>query len=864
MMVANPRFVTLLLSFVLSATLFSSGQTANTTVRKLTGIVADQSGAVIVGATAVLKDQHGTTCGLAKTNSSGRFTVPSCASAATLTVVHPGFQDFQRQFPTAPTQDIQVTLQVAVANVGINVEASAVEVSTETAQNTNTTQIDAEAMKQLPVLDQDYIAMMSNFLDAGALGTGGVSLIVNGVEANGPGVSASAVQSVKINNNPYSAMFSRPGRARLEIITKGGTPKIHGEINGSYRNSIFAATPAYATSKPDEQRRYFEGSFTGPLGTNPKNTFLASANYDDLGSQAVVNAVTLAGPVHDTVPTPQKHFFGSFRGFHDYGQGNQLWIGYSYEYADRKNQGIGGTTLRDAGYEATDKEHEINFSHTYLINQKWVNQLRGLVGHNAQPKLVSNEISPQIIVPGAFISGGAQADSKRTEMHFDGNDTLTYSSGKHEVKFGVDVPDISRRGADDWTNQRGTYIFSSLAAFAAGTPQTLTVQQGNGHLVFLEATFALFAEDTVRFRPNFSVTYGARYYFQKYFHNDTNNVAPRLGFAWAPGSQRKLVIRGGSGIFFDRSGPRPIADLLHFNGIDLRRYVIGAPTYPVMPSTVGLPISLVTLAPNVVIPYTIQYSAGFEQQIGKKSVLSAEWIGTRGIHLFRSIDTNAPSPPLYLTRPNAALGQVRTIESDGRSLGNAMEVSMRSAASKYVTVQTQYRLAKTYGNTEGITFFPANSYFPGLDYARTSSDERHRFTVLGTAKLPAGFVAGTSVTLHSGTPYTETTGADNNLDGILTDRPVGVPRNSLHGPRHIHADVKLGRDFRITHPAAAADKSKPSDNEGMVISTSVSAYNILNHRNDSQFVGVITSPFFGQATSAESPRRVQFNATLTF
>ena len=471
--------------------------------KRVSGTVTDSSGAVIVGATVSLKDAAGQGCGTSKTNSSGRFSIVNCGDRMNLSVSHPGFETFRKEV-SALNADLQITMQIAAVGNHIVVNESAVEVSTDTSANTNTTQMDSQSMAALPVLDQDYITMMSDFLDPGALGTGGVSLVVNGVEANGPGVSASAVQSVKINNNPYSALFSRPGRARLEIVTKGGTPKIHGEVNASYRNSTFDATPAYARTKPDEQRRYFEGSFTGPLGDSPQNTFLASADYDDTANQAIVNAVTLAGPVIESVPTPQKHFFGSFRAFHDYGKGNQLWVGYSYEWSRQLNQGVGGTALPDAGYQSTMMEHEINFSHTYLINEHWINQLRGLVGHNVQPKIVSNQSAPQIIVSGAFISGGAQADSKRTEMHFDGNDTLTYSNGKHEVKFGVDVPDISRRGADDFTNQFGTYTFSSLASFAAGIPQTLNVQQGNGHLVFLEATFALFAEDSFRIKPNFT------------------------------------------------------------------------------------------------------------------------------------------------------------------------------------------------------------------------------------------------------------------------------------------------------------------------------------------------------------------------
>ena len=115
---------------------------------------------------------------------------------------------------------------------------------------------------------------------------------------------------------------------------------------------------------------------------------------------------------------------------------------------------------------------------------------------------------------------------------------------------------------DDFTNQQGTYTFASLADYSAAAPTTYLVQQGQGHVVFLEKTVAGFIQDDFRIRPNLSLTAGLRYYFQNYFNDDPNNLAPRLGFAYAPGDHGKIVIRGGSGIFYDRTGPRPIADLV--------------------------------------------------------------------------------------------------------------------------------------------------------------------------------------------------------------------------------------------------------------------------------------------------------------
>ena len=129
-------------------------------------------------------------------------------------------------------------------------------------------------LDNLPVFDQNYVAAMSQFLDPGAVGTGGVTLVVNGMEQKNIGVSASAIQQVKINQNPYSAEFSRPGRGRIEVITKPGTQAYHGTINFVFRDHHLNARDAFALTRPPDQRRIFEGSLTGPLGSIGQTSFL--------------------------------------------------------------------------------------------------------------------------------------------------------------------------------------------------------------------------------------------------------------------------------------------------------------------------------------------------------------------------------------------------------------------------------------------------------------------------------------------------------------------------------------------------------------------------------------------------------------
>lgn len=823
------------------------------------GTLLDPSGSALVAVKVVLTQADGQPSRQTLTNPTGSFRFENVAPGRyILDVQVDGFQELTRDILVGKKPIVPMRLMLAIGTekqvIHVSADQAAPVVSTEFSENQSANTIERSSLDRLPVFDQDYITTLSRFLDDNAIGTNGVTLVVNGVEANGPGVTPSAIQEVKINQNPYSALFSRPGRARLEIVTKGGTTAFHGTANAMFRDAVFDATNKFAITKPAEHRQFYEGSVSGPLGHGKKTTFLLSLDQDMDDQQVVVNATGVNGPINANVPAPMRHFFGSGRVFHDLANGDQFWIGYSYERQTNKNQNVGGLILPDTGYDQKSQEHEINVSYRHQFSPTMLNQLRFLVGHFDRPTTSTNT-SPQIVVSGAFTGGGAQADGKRTEYHFDGTDVLTYSKGKHTVNMGVDVPDISRRGEDDFTNRAGTYTFGSLAAYEAGQPSTFLLQSGQGHLVFLEKVISGFIEDNVRLKPNFSFSVGLRYYWQNYFHDDPNNFAPRLGFAYSPSKNSKTVVRGGTGVFFDRSGPRPIADLLHFDGIHLLRFILNNSPFPVTPPDLaGVPTGVVVLDRRAHIPYTLQYSAGVERQVTAKSTLSAMYIGSRGIDLFRSVDANAPLPPAYTGRPNLNLGQEREIQSDGYQKSNALEVTFRGSPVKFVTGQVQYTFSRASNNTSGITFFPANSYDPAADWALSDNDRRHKFDLLGSAQAGRFFVFGVALSLYSGKPVDVTTGTDDNHDGVINDRPAGTGRNTLLGPGLINLDVSVAHDFLLSKSPEHTRK----------LALSLNSFNVLNRVNYVTYVGVITSPHFGSAVSAQPPRRFQFDAQFKF
>jgi len=189
--------------------------------------------------------------------------------------------------------------------------------------------------------------------------------------------------------------------------------------------------------------------------------------------------------------------------------------------------------------------------------------------------------------------------------------------------------------------------------------------------------FAIFVQDQIALTPSLSLGVGLRYDWQNVF-TDPNNLAPRASIAWTP--SKSTVVRGGAGWFYDRAGGGPIREILRSRAARLFRYRLLDPAYP-DPFAGGIetlpPGDLVTLAGDVSIPYTLQYSAGVEREVRKGTTLTVTYIGSRGVDLFRSRDVNAPPPPLYLARPDSTLGQVRQIQASGRQTSHSLQVSAR-------------------------------------------------------------------------------------------------------------------------------------------------------------------------------------------
>jgi hypothetical protein len=188
-------------------------------------------------------------------------------------------------------------------------------------------------------------------------------------------------------------------------------------------------------------------------------------------------------------------------------------------------------------------------------------------------------------------------------------------------------------------------------------------------------------------------------------------------------------------------------------------------------------------------------------------------------------------------------------------IGQSVQFTLRGQVTRFVNTQAQYSLSQTNNDTSGINWMPPNSYDLSGEYALADFNQRHRFDVLATVSPGSLFNIGVALALYSGRPYSVTTGFDHFNTGVANARPAGVPRNSLEGPGYADLDLRLSRDLFFDH-------AKKSD--GPMMTFGIDVFNVLNRVNDVGYIGTLSSPFFGRAVAAQSPRRLQLSVRTRF
>ena len=821
---------------LLSWSAFAQAPTAT-----LSGKVTDQTGAVIPQATVTLSTGSGTRA-IATTDQLGGYQIQSLpAGSYNVSATARGFANFSRSnvaLGPGQSQTLDVTLQVKAQEEKVNVNGEEGQPQLDVSSDSNAGALIIKG-KDLEALSDDPDELQSELqaLAGPSAGPNGGQIYIDGF-TGGQLPPKSAIREIRINQNPFSAQYDKLGYGRIEIFTKPGSDKFHGQFFFNDSNSVLNSRNPYVPVKPDYNSEIFDGNFGGPI--NKKASFFIDAsrrNMNDFSAIAAIDPAQLPYPLpagfqpallNQSIANPRTRTSISPRIDFQLTPTNTLTARYQLTHESEQNGGLGSFSLPSVGYDLNETEHTLQISDTQILGPNVVNESRFQFQRETNHQLPIGT-GPFINVQSSFTTGESTEGLVRTTQdNYEFQNYTSVTRGRHLIKFGARLRGITSSESTD-ANFNGTFVISSpdgtrLAALQAyqnashglcqsganynplNCPSQFSISTGAPRVSVGWFDAGLYAEDEWRLKPNLSVTYGLRFESQNNIH-DHADFAPRIGIAWGLGSNGKsapkTVLRGGFGIFYDRFGYNLVeqADLL--DGVTQQKAVVAAPQFfsadgSGIPSfsqlaAIGSP-TVYQISPNLRAPYTIQSAASIERQITKTATFSVTYLNSRGEHAFYIDNVNAPAPWLNGARPQATLynnDNIYQYGSGGIFRQNQLIANIRVSTGKRLSLFGFYTLnyansnASSGGSAGGFfssggtssASFLSNQFDPLADYGRAAFDVRHRAFIGGNITLPYAFSLSPFIIINSGQPYNLTTGQDNNGDSIFNDRPSFVSPN---------------------------------------------------------------------------------------
>jgi hypothetical protein len=784
------------------------------------GQVTDSSGAAIPAITVVAVDAAGA-AHQTPTNEEGRYAFRQLAPGVyTIRIQLKGFANFEKTgvaVAAGKTQVVNAQMVVALEKQQITVKENGVTVSVQSENNASALVLKDKDLDALSD-DPDELASQLQALAGPAAGPNGGEIYIDGF-TGGQLPTKSSIREIRVNQNPFSAQYDRLGYGRIEIFTKPGTDKWHGQGMGMFNDSALNSRNPFVSTEPGYHREFMDASVGGPL--SKKASIFVDGGRRDMAGNSIVSAVILDSnlqqtPFSQAVPSPNTNMNLSSRLDYALTSNNTLTARYQFFDANSKNNGIGQFSLATQGYNTQQTEHNIEISDSQVLSARAVNDLRLEFAHDSNNQIPLSQ-DATLMVQGAFTGGGnSQGKGLDTENHVEIHNLTSISSGKHYITFGGRVRDVNEWNSSTG-NFNGAFTFASLAAYqsaetglmacqaagqstcqASGASQ-FTLTAGNPVAAVNWVDLGLYAEDQWRVRSNMSLNIGLRYETQNSIH-DRTDFAPRVGFAWAlgHGSSAKTVIRTGFGVFYDRFQESQVLEAKRLNGVNQTQYIVTDPDFfPNIPlsgtlaqmSTNTTANTTYQIDSNLRAPYTVQAAAGVERQVTKNATVSVTYLNSHGVHQLMTRNINAPLPGTYVScstgdstctpsagvRPYGDAGNLYQYESDGLFNQNQLISNLNLRLGTKVSLFGFYSLNFANSDTSGVSSFPSNSYDVALDYGRGAFDVRHRLFLGGSFALPKGFRLSPFMMANSGSPFNITTGQDNNGDSIFNDRPAYAP-----------------------------------------------------------------------------------------
>ena len=584
-------------------------QSGNGTIR---GTVTDPSGAVIPNATVSVTTPDGHTVSQATSDASGAYQAKNLAPGTYIVLgAAPGFAPSTSKavvLAVGQSRQFDIALQIQVEKQQVVVNEDTPTVSVDPTSNANSLVIKGADLDALSD-DPDELQNELNALAGPGAGPNGGQIYIDGFTA-GQLPPKSAIREIRINQNPFSAQYDKLGYGRIEILTKPGTDKLHGQFFIQGNPSQLNTGNPFDKNIPDYYSYQYNGTLNGAINKNA--SFFISAEHRNIQDDGVVSAYRLEGEINgdfangifdnpedyasvgfnDAVVAPRTRTNISPRIDLQLGAKNTLSVRYQYYGDKEQNQGVQQFSLRSQAYETKSSEDTVQISDTQIISDKIINETRFqfLRDFSSQTPSIS---TPQVQVSGLETFGGfSEQTIKDHTLHYELQNLTEIALKTHSINTGVrlrfardaNTANSSFNGIFTFGGNRGATNTVSAPACAGdasspatlqycntlfglgsgetwaqihaagGGPSQLNLVYGNPSTKVSLTDVGLYYQDDWRARQNLTLSYGVRWESQTSIH-DKDDWAPRFSFAWGlskDGKAPKTVIRGGYGFFYDR------------------------------------------------------------------------------------------------------------------------------------------------------------------------------------------------------------------------------------------------------------------------------------------------------------------------